>query len=52
MDGWKSVLPGYGAGLSPQFGAVGVAAIGNNPGSLIYSNGWADNGGRLWLFGG
>lgn len=34
------------------YGTQGVAATGNVPGARLYSVGWTDTGGNLWLFGG
>lgn len=34
------------------FGTLGIANNNNNPGTRSYSNGWTDNEGNLWLFGG
>lgn len=34
------------------YGAMGVPAAGNNPGSRVHAMNWTDNNGNLWLFGG
>ncbi len=34
------------------YGTLGTAAPGNMPGGREYAAAWADNSGRLWLFGG
>ncbi len=34
------------------YGSLGIPSAGNNPGSRVGSEGWADGSGNLWLFGG
>jgi N-acetylneuraminic acid mutarotase len=36
----------------PQYGTLGVAAAGNNPGGRDQAVGWIDSNGDLWIFGG
>jgi N-acetylneuraminic acid mutarotase len=36
----------------PQYGTLGVAAAGNNPGGRNQAVGWIDSNGDLWIFGG
>ncbi len=45
----------YGQGncdLPGVYGTLGVAAIGNTPGSRVNASSWTDAGGNFWLFGG
>jgi N-acetylneuraminic acid mutarotase len=47
---WRAGSPtvaGYGT-----YGTLGVPAANNDPGGRVYSAGWTDNDGNLWLFGG
>jgi N-acetylneuraminic acid mutarotase len=39
-------------GWPAVYGALGVSAAGNNPGSRVAAVSWTDNNGNLWLFGG
>jgi hypothetical protein len=38
--------------VSPTYGTLGVAALGNTPGSSDSAASWIDASGNLWLFGG
>ncbi len=38
--------------VSPVYGTLGVAALGNTPGSRDSAASWIDASGNLWLFGG
>ncbi|MFI5128365.1 MAG: kelch repeat-containing protein [Chitinophagales bacterium] len=40
------------ADLTGVYGAIGVSAAANKPGSRYYGFSWADGSGNLWLFGG
>jgi PKD repeat protein len=42
----------FGASLFANFGSQGVAALSNIPGARVYSSGWADETGNLWVYGG
>jgi len=38
--------------VAGNYGALGVAATANQPGSRVAAGGWVDASGNLWLFGG
>jgi hypothetical protein len=38
--------------VSPMYGSLGAAAVGNTPGSRDSAASWIDASGNLWLFGG
>jgi N-acetylneuraminic acid mutarotase len=51
MDGSSTVPCSY-CSIPGIYGALGVPAIGNIPGSRGSSASWTDSSGNLWLFGG
>jgi len=52
--GWASgsSTVGSNGGPSGVYGTLGLPAAGNVPGGRDAANGWTDNAGNLWLFGG
>jgi N-acetylneuraminic acid mutarotase len=50
--GGSSTVPSPFGGSYGTYGALGVPAAGNIPGSHSYASSWTDGSGNLWLFGG
>jgi N-acetylneuraminic acid mutarotase len=49
---WTWVSGGNRANASGVYGALGVSATGNVPGSRSFAASWKDGNGNFWLFGG
>jgi N-acetylneuraminic acid mutarotase len=49
---WTWVSGGSGDNTAGVYGALGIAAAGNLPGTRQAANSWIDSSGNLWLYGG
>jgi N-acetylneuraminic acid mutarotase len=50
--GGNKYCPAFEVASLPNYGTVGVPAVGNIPWSLTSAASWTDRSGNLWLFGG
>ena len=52
MGGNSALPPGGGSGWPGVYGTLGKTDAANHPGGRETAEGWVDNSGKLWLFGG